>query len=83
MWQAPYRRIAYWNKFGQPNGMFTRTGDIQDVPSLWWLDPRKQADLARAMRDASVKLPVGAVEERYWETYSKQHPLNEFATGSR
>lgn len=68
-WDAPFQRIAYWNKFGHPEGYLTRIGDYRDMTTLWWIDPQKEADLRRAMGDASVKLPVGETEVRYWPEY--------------
>ena len=59
-WTRPYERIVYWNKFGQPDGRTSRAiGDYRDIPSLWWIDPQKNAQLEQAMRDPSVKLDVG------------------------
>ena len=68
-WDAPFNRIAYWNKFGQPEGYFTRIGDYHDIPTLWWIDPQKEAELRRALGDDSVTLPVGETEVRYWPEY--------------
>jgi microcin C transport system substrate-binding protein len=76
-WEPPYNRIAYWNKFGVPDGYFTRFDDFHDVPTLWWIDPQKQNDLTRAMGDSSVKMPVGPVEVHYWDEYIKQHPVSQ------
>ena len=62
-WDAPFERIAYWNKFGQPEGYLTRIGDYRDMPSLWWIDPQKERAAARRRwRDPSIKLPVGPTE---------------------
>jgi len=71
-WDAPFQRIAYWNKFGHPEGYLTRIGDYRDMTSLWWVDPQKDADLRRAMGDNSVKLPVGQTEVRYWPEYGER-----------
>lgn len=72
MWDTPYERIAYWNKFGYPEGYLSRIGDYRDVPSLWWIDSQKQAELARAMSDTSAKMAVGPVEARYWQQYAQR-----------
>ena len=72
-WQAPFFRIAYWNKFGHPPGYLTRTNDTGDMVSLWWIDPTKAAELDRAMRDESVKFPAVPLENRYWQEYGKKH----------
>lgn len=72
-WRAPAERIAYWNRFGHPSGYFTRTGDYMSdlsagpgIERLWWIDPAASKRLDEAMADSSVKLPVGATEDRYW-----------------
>lgn len=65
-WYAPYERVVYMNKFGQPKGLITRIGDYRDPPSLWWIDRQKSQDLEAALRDPSKKLPVGESDERYW-----------------
>ncbi len=45
LWYAPYSRLIWWNKFGTPNGYFSRTGDYfgagtgPGVPQMWWIDP--------------------------------------------
>ena len=68
-------RIAYWNKFGQPEGYLTRIGDYRDVPSLWWIDSQKDAALTRAMGDPSVKMPVGETDARFWQQYAQRAGL--------
>ena len=74
-WYGPYTRMAYWNKFGHPEGYLTRVGEYYEViPSLWWIDPERERQLIGAMGDASVKLPVGDTEVRYWEAYAKKQP---------
>jgi microcin C transport system substrate-binding protein len=79
-WQAPFARVAFWNKFGYPDSYLTRTNQElapshPDVLSLWWYDPQKQAALAKAMGSTSDRMPVGPTDIHYWEEYAKQHPL--------
>jgi len=74
LWAAPYRRLAYWNKFGMPEGYLTRQGDQTDIPSLWWIDPDREAALTKAMRENGT-MPVGQTEVRYWQQYAKDHPV--------
>jgi microcin C transport system substrate-binding protein len=75
-WTAPFLRLAYWNKFGQPAGHLTRTGgwfgDRQrgaGIERLWWIDPVKEAALQKAKADPAVKLGVGPAEDKYWLSY--------------
>ncbi len=70
-WFAPYTRVLYWNRFGQPKGIITRIGDSRDAPSLWWFDPQKNAQLEQAMRDPSKKLEVGPTEDKYWLDFAR------------
>lgn len=74
LWDMPFHRIAYWNKFGHPESYLTRIGDFSDMMGLWWVDPQKETDVARAMRDSSIKLPVGPTEVRYWQEFAKKQP---------
>lgn len=71
-WDAPFWRLAYWNKFGTPESYLTRYGYYRDPLSVWWIDPQKAQQLAQAMRDGSAKLAVGPTEVHYWETWAKE-----------
>ena len=71
LWDAPFTRVLYWNKFGTPPGYLTRTGDYYMAHQMWWLDPDKNAQLQRALRDSSAKLEVGPTDDRYWLNYGK------------
>ena len=72
LWDAPFTRILYWNKFGTPPGTLTRTGDYYGIYQMWWFDPEKNAQLQQALRSTSAKLPVGVTEDRYWQDYAKK-----------
>lgn len=74
-WYAPYIRLAFWNKFGTPQGFLLRTGDSSGMQQLWWADPAKDGQVRKAMRDTSVKLAVGTSDDHYWDEYAKTHPL--------
>jgi microcin C transport system substrate-binding protein len=74
LWDAPFTRILYWNRFGTPPGYLTRTGDFYMAQQMWWFDPAKDAQLQKALRDSSVKLEVGPTENHYWDEYGKAHP---------
>jgi microcin C transport system substrate-binding protein len=78
-WQAPFQRLAYWNKFGQPRGYLTRTGDYMSdlsqgpgIERLWWIDGNKAKKLDQAMKDESITLPVGPLEDKSWLEYGKK-----------
>lgn len=74
-WYDPAIRIAYWNKFGVPQGYFPRTSDALSELTMWWIDPAKDAALQKAMRDTSAKLQAGPDEDHYWDDYGKTHPF--------
>lgn len=65
-WNMPFRRIAYWNRFGHPDGYLARTGGPSGVASLWWRDGRKEQQLAAAVRHNTATLTSGGVEVRPW-----------------
>jgi hypothetical protein len=71
LWSAPSISIAYWNKFGMPQGILPRAGDEYLAYALWWADPDKDAKLQQAQRDSSIKLPVEPMENKYWLEYAK------------
>jgi microcin C transport system substrate-binding protein len=70
-WTAPFHRIAYWNRFGHPEGYLTRVGDEGDIPGLWWFDPPKDQRLTEAMRGGPA-LASAPVDVTYWRDYAKQ-----------
>jgi len=70
-WVAPYERLVYWYKFGEPKGILTRIGDYRDVPSLWWFDPDRSRKLQDALRDRSIQLGEGPSEDRYWLDFAR------------
>jgi microcin C transport system substrate-binding protein len=74
-WYSPSIRIAYWNRFGAPPGMLERTADYFSSYQTFWIDPAKQAALQKALSDSSIKLPVGEIEDHYWDDYGKTHPF--------
>jgi microcin C transport system substrate-binding protein len=77
-WYKPSQRLAYWNRYGQPQGTLTRTGNYSSdislgpgMEQLWWIDLVKSQNLEKAKKDASVKLQTMPVEDRYWLDYAK------------
>jgi microcin C transport system substrate-binding protein len=83
-WYPPAERIAYWNRFGMPQGTFSRVGDYEGslapgIPQLWWIDPQKSQKLNQAMKDNSMKLDIPSVEDHYWQEFAK----NEQQTSDR
>ncbi len=71
-WYDAAQRIAYWNKFGMPEGSFSRVGDYSGslapgIAQLWWIDPAKSDKLRQALGSNSAKLEVPEVEDHYWQ----------------
>jgi microcin C transport system substrate-binding protein len=77
-WYPPHStRIAFWNRFGHPDGTFSRVSDYQGflapgLPQLWWIDPEKSAKLDHALRDQTIKLDIPPIEDRFWQEYAKK-----------
>ncbi len=72
-WHAPFNRIAYWNKFGQPEWYLGKVTDWQSVFATWWIDPEKEAEVAKARKDKAVKMEVGPTEIKFWPEYNQTH----------
>lgn len=64
-WYGPFSRVLYWNRFGMPPFYFSKMGDLNDILTLWWIDPEKDRALKEAM-DKDKPLPVGPVDVKYW-----------------
>ncbi len=69
-WNAPFTRVAYWNRFGQPKGLITRLGDYRDPPGLWWHDRAAGQRLDAAM-GSNGSLPVGPLDDKHWLEYQR------------
>jgi microcin C transport system substrate-binding protein len=70
-WTAPFQRLVYWNKFGQPKGILTSIGDYSDVPGFWWIDSDKAQKLDQALKNPSVQLGEGPSDDRYWLDFKR------------
>ncbi len=70
-WYSPADRIVYWNKFGQPKGYFSKTGDWRGILSLWWYDEAKDAELEKARKDNNINLEVGETEVKFWDRFEE------------
>lgn len=70
-WTAPYERVVYWSKFGQPAGYVTRIGDYRDIVSLWWFDADKSRRLGEAIRTPSINLGAGPTDDKFWLEYAQ------------
>jgi len=66
-WYGPFKRIAYWNRFGMPESYFSKIDEImfQSMLTLWWYDEEKEKALQEAIKN-NTSLPVGETEVRYW-----------------
>lgn len=76
-WYPPGERIASWNRFGRPQGSFSRVGDSTGtlgpgIPQMWWIDPARAQRLEQARKDQSIKLEIPPIEDRYWQDYAKR-----------
>lgn len=65
-WGINNHRILYWNKFGYPNGYFSKIGNTWDILTLWWFDKEKNRILKKALGDKSVTMKVGKTKQDYW-----------------
>lgn len=68
-WYAPSDRILYLNKFGMPQGVFTKYADWRAVFTTWWVDPDKERALIAAMKNRT-KLETPPAEVHYWAEHA-------------
>lgn len=71
-WYANFTRLLYWNKFGHPQGHFSRIGDYtEDIVALWWFEDEKEKALDEAIQK-DAKLPQGELIDDYWVKKAKK-----------
>ena len=68
-----YERFLYWDKFGYPEYMVDRfVGDRESIFFLWWVDPKKEARLKKAMKN-DTHLPIKEVDFKFWPNWNKNN----------
>ena len=70
-WYSSFDRILYWNKFGHPDFYISRFADYQSIPTYWWFDPEKDAQLRDAMANDRT-LPAGETDILYWNEHRQR-----------
>ena len=70
-WEAPFSRIAYWNKFGHPHGYLTRIDDLGDCSGCGGSTPQKSRQLDRALTRSITEACGHRWKMRYWQEYTK------------
>jgi len=50
-WYAPAERLVFWNKFGMPKTIISKTGDYRDAVFMWWYDKEKDDKLKDAIEN--------------------------------
>lgn len=64
MWQCDFHRLLYWNRFGMPEGVYTKFGrEDESIPVYWWLSAEKSKKLDDAMK-SGTSLPLEPKEVR-------------------
>ena len=65
-WFSASTRLLYWNKFGMPDYVLSKTSDQRSIASLWWFDDEKDKVLQEARRN-KTRLDRGPEEIRWWD----------------
>lgn len=71
-WYAPFTRVAYWNKFGQPDAYLSKISDWTSIISSWWASPEKTKKLNEALKDKSINLGEGERDVKFWPEYNEK-----------
>lgn len=69
-WYAPFTRVAYWNKFGQPEFYLGKISDWRYIIGGWWCSQEKSEELAKALSDPSVNMTEGERDVKFWPEYN-------------
>jgi microcin C transport system substrate-binding protein len=67
MWQSPSERVLYWNRFGTPKYVLSKSaenGPENDALVYWWYDAAKAKALDDAMKN-NTSLPAPPAEVHY------------------
>jgi microcin C transport system substrate-binding protein len=71
-WYPKGIRIAYWNKFGMPDYVLSRTTQFgyldATIFSLWWYDAEKAKAVEEAKKSGTA-LPIGEIPVMYWKNF--------------
>ncbi|MCB0722584.1 MAG: ABC transporter substrate-binding protein [Ignavibacteriae bacterium] len=66
-WYYPSSRLAFWNKFGFPEGVLSKFEDPTDaIPIYWYNDPETEAAFDDAKANNTLTLPQGEIVVKYW-----------------
>lgn len=70
-WYKPAQRVIAANKFSWPKWGSGRVyEDDKELIFVWWVDPAKEKALEEARKDASKKLPIPPLENRFWPAWN-------------
>ncbi len=61
-----YRGMAFQNKFGYPDGMIGKYDRYYDVFYYWYIDPEKYTQYEKGLKDNTVTMEKGELENKYW-----------------
>lgn len=64
LWYIDYTRLLYWNKFGMPDWVLGKYGDVDAALVYWWYDADSEADLKDAMAKGTA-LPKRPFEVQF------------------
>ena len=67
-WFAPHTRLLYWNKFGMPDFVLSKTSDQRSLVSYWWFDEAKAKTLEDARKNNKA-LPRGKEIVKWWDEH--------------
>jgi hypothetical protein len=75
-WTPKGIRVAYWDKFGVPEWVFSKTSQIGNhdlaIMSGWWYDKEKAAAIEEAKKSNKALEGNGKIREvLYWKNLKK------------
>lgn len=67
-WYSANTRLLYWDKFGMPDYILSKTSDADSILVSWWYDSDKEKALADAKAN-NKQLPIGQEVIKWWDEH--------------
>ena len=75
-WYSANTRLLFWDKFGMPDYILSKTSDADSILVSWWFEPDKEKALADAKANKK-QLPIGQEIVKWWDEHYPSNSAGE------
>ena len=75
-WYSANTRLLFWDKFGMPDYILSKTSDADSILVSWWFEPDKEKALADAKANKK-QLPIGQEVVKWWDEHYPSNSAGE------